>query len=472
VPVCAFDSCSCVKISDAMMHDAALGPEGAGEEEQQHDQPDPHLVEKAIVFAVKTMNLEALSTLLDANPSLELDDLPYRVLEHGRAHLNHRDPVILSRSGGLLHMAVSMVHITESRTDLETVDTEAIVARLMMHGVSHASRCGWGWTPLHWACRLGAQRAIAPLLRAGANANAMGPRGETPLHVLCSPSVDMGAWCVRLGEDAVRRLLDPLLEAGADPTVPRHDGLRPYDLLSRFARFGPAAVRLERQGIVSATNPPVEVAGAVVLPLRARDPVASDPWDATQCSAQADDARVQRERRWDPADVQVLASHARELDARRRAYISTVLLLLSWRRRTALAGTSAAALAFAELPEEIFGSIVLRACPDEGLAALWRVSFEDIERHARVANAYTRRSAALDSWLSLQRWRDESADEERIDQLGVQYDEAKRVARELRRGGGHRVREVGTCERSRQRAITAVEAFAAGARRVLYADGV
>ena len=53
----------------------------------------------------------------------------------------------------------------------------------------------------------------------------------------------------------------------------------------------------------------------------------------------------------------------------------------------------------------------LQACPDAGLAGLWRISFDEIARHARIVNSYARKGSQLRWWLRHQRGRDEDADE-------------------------------------------------------------
>ena len=133
--------------------------------------------------------------------------------------------------------------------------------------------------------------------------------------------------------------------------------------------------------------------------------------------------------------------------------------------------------AWAELPDEVVHAILLAACPDAGLSALWRISFDEIASHARVANAHTRKRAALDHWRRYQRFRDEEADERRLDALSDEYDAALRVLRQLRRGGGNTLVELSskaapkcTCEGSRKRAVGAVQDFVEAARRVLYGE--
>jgi hypothetical protein len=302
--------------------------------------------------------------------------------------------------------------------------------------------------------------------------NAVDPAGETPLHALCSPSAEVRTWTIRLGHNATQRLLGPLLTAGGDPTMPRRDGLRPYDLLCTYARFGQAAVRLERRGVLTATNPPIEVAGVVVLP-RER---ASHSSESAAPSALVHGSHVQRAARaaeeacrWEASDVLVLEERARKLDDTRVSYVSSVLLLLLWRQRAGNGQAAAAAQAWAELPEEVVHSILLYACPDAGLTALWRGSFDEIAGHARVANAYLRRSAALSLWRRSQRGHDEAADDARLEALSDEYDDALKQARMLRRRGG---KGAATCEHSRRRAVDAVDAFAEAVRRVLYAEDV
>ena len=215
-------------------------------------------------------------------------------------------------------------------------------------------------------------------------------------------------------------------------------------------------------------------------------------------SEAADRAKVAADCRWAVADVRRLQEYATQLDERRQSYMEVVLLLLLWRQRVggggggasvvggggeggaagaptaALATTSAAAapptpaaLAFAELPEESMHTILLHACPDAGLAGLWRISFDEIARHARIMNTYARKGQQLRWWLRHQRGRDEEADEAKLEKLShEEYEEAQKEAKALRRAGGGG--PAATCERSRRRAIEAVEAFAEDVGRVLY----
>ena len=74
---------------------------------------------------------------------------------------------------------------------------EAILARLLGAGASPIAKDYDGYTPLHWACELGSDYAVRPL------------------HRLCCTKL-RGS---RLGLNAIGRLLEPLLAAGADPTV-------------------------------------------------------------------------------------------------------------------------------------------------------------------------------------------------------------------------------------------------------------
>ena len=49
----------------------------------------------------------------------------------------------------------------------------------------HVCTCTYtaiGWTPLHEACNYGHKRVVLLLLKHGANVNAKGMDGDTPLH--------------------------------------------------------------------------------------------------------------------------------------------------------------------------------------------------------------------------------------------------------------------------------------------------
>ena len=56
-----------------------------------------------------------------------------------------------------------------------------IVSRLIIEGANPNIHCDHGWTPLHLACRMGCDKIVGLLIRAGAKINAVDISGKTPL---------------------------------------------------------------------------------------------------------------------------------------------------------------------------------------------------------------------------------------------------------------------------------------------------
>lgn len=438
----------------------------------------PAPISHQLVQAVKRLDLAALKHILDHHDTngldgLDLNNLPGAALVYGQPPVFHS---IGSIGGQLLHFVASM-SMSNHASSTPALRQE-VLGRLIDAGVDVESADQQGCTPLHWASALGDEGSLLRLLVAGASPNAIAAGGRTPLHKLCSAGTQRHG--PKLGPDAVARLVQPLLDAGADPTVPSDEGLRPYDLTARWAGFGPAAVQAGRDGLIGPGNPPMSVAGAVVLsPLPASQP-ATEEGAASQCtrcgkgpsSAAADFCTcVGPASRWEPADLCTLEELARAVDGARRRYVQSAFSLLLWH-------SFPAGGAFGQLPEEVLHAILLRACPDAGLARLWHDTFAAVAEHAAVANVFARRGAALAAWrleaAAAQRDGGMAAEatEARLEQLSEQYDHALNVQKQVRRRsdvvqpGSGKAQRAG--ERSRARAACAVDAFAKAAHRVLF----
>ena len=189
--------------------------------------------------------------------------------------------------------------------------------------------------------------------------------------------------------DAIGSLLEPMLEAGADPSIPRKlDGLRPYDLLSRVARYGPWAVLAVRKGALtlSALSAGQLVDGRLFVP-------GSPPIAVSHTLSQLDlsPADQPEQGRWRRHAAE-LEERARRLDQQRRMFTAVALQLLLWRQRAAAASGGHPVGA---LPEELLFDILLSACTDHGQHAELQRRFEAVAAHLTMASKYERRSAAL-----------------------------------------------------------------------------
>ena len=394
-------------------------------------------IEQELVAAVKGVDISAVDAILNEH-EIELNQLSGSALTAGTSAPGN---LIMSNSGGIVHIIVSM---SERESSKAPDGMQPILARILSSGAHVMSKDWEGYTPLHWACSLGTGWAISLLVEFGASANASDPAGRVPLHKLMHPTAQP-----MLGQDAVERLLQPLLAAGADPTVMCKEGLRPYDLLSPYARFGARAVEAGRAGRIGPDNLPHTVAGATVY--SSAGPHHHQPRDAVGPSTSFC--------RWQMADVKLIENMAIALDEQRHAFVQSVHLLLLWRQSAAAPHSRPLAQAAAAIPEEVFHSIMLCACPDSGLAAHWRKGFDVVAEYARIASQFRRRHATLSAWLA--RRDDEDTTDSFLEQLGEDYDEASAAMALLRAQRGA----------VRDRALRAVEAYASAAHGVLYGEG-
>ena len=248
-----------------------------------------------------------------------------------------------------------------------------------------------------------------------------------------------------------------MLEAGADPSIPRKlDGLRPYDLLSRVARYGPWAVLAVRKGALtlSALSAGQLVDGRLFVP-------GSPPIAVSHTLSQLDlsPADQPEQGRWRRHAAE-LEERARRLDQQRRMFTAVALQLLLWRQRAAAASGGHPVGA---LPEELLFDILLSACTDHGQHAELQRRFEGVAAHLAMASKYERRSAALAARLPTgDRLSSSPADEEAwLQQLGEEYDAASAKLKQLRALKSKDAHAHG-------KAVRAVDAFVRAAEGVLY----
>lgn len=84
-----------------------------------------------------------------------------------------------------------------------------------------------GVTPLHHAVRFRSPTAVATLLEHGANVNQVCKRsGSTPLHRAVTST---GAPGTAGRKSEARRIIELLLEYGADPSITNRNGRKPAD---------------------------------------------------------------------------------------------------------------------------------------------------------------------------------------------------------------------------------------------------
>ena len=362
-----------------------------------------------LIAAIKAMDIDAVEEILDGTADPEAP-LP----EPGRYH-------VMSFGGSPLHACVSLAEpgLWETPT-VGNGNYKLILYRLLESGADMNAVDNDGLTPLHWACKLGNKWAISLLLNLGASVHATDHSGNTPLHQLVhatqlTPQPKLG------GAVTGKEMLQWLLNRGADPTVPRHDGLRPYDLLSPMAPYGPLAVHAYRNGGSAGNKKLAKDTG-----------------------------------RWDADDFNYINDLAIALDQKRHQTVAGVRMILLWRHRSSEHPISA-------LPEELLHSqIFLRACGDSGLKALWERSFAEIAQHASLEVRFRRKAADLAEWLQRPS-EDESLREETLTRMNDDYDEATAEVARLRKGG-----QSATCQFTRSKALQALKTFANAAHKVLY----
>ena len=152
-------------------------------------------IEQELVAAVKAMDISAVNAILDEH-TIDLNQLSGAALTAGGPAPGN---VIMSNSGGIVHIMVSM---SESESSKAPDGMQPILARILSSGTHVMSKDWEGYTPLHWACSLGTGWAISLLVEFGASTNASDPAGRVPLHKLMHPTERP-----LLGQDAVQRLL-------------------------------------------------------------------------------------------------------------------------------------------------------------------------------------------------------------------------------------------------------------------------
>lgn len=172
--------------------------------------------EAHLVDAVTRGSLEEVNEILEREKGLNVNNCGEAI---AAAHNQHRwNP---SSSGSLLHICSSTYEADGGAPRVMM----PLLERLLQAGAAVDCRDVEGRTALHWACHGGTEWAITQLVDAGSGVNLTGDDGNTPLHVLCMSTPASRSF-------TGVRLLQPLLRAGADPTIQRPDGLRPYDMCS------------------------------------------------------------------------------------------------------------------------------------------------------------------------------------------------------------------------------------------------
>ena len=246
-----------------------------------------------------------------------------------------------------------------------------------------------------------------------------------------------------------------MLEAGADPSIARKlDGLRPYDLLSSVARYGPCAVLAVRKGALtlSALSAGQLVAGRLFLP-------GSPPIAVSHTLSQLDlsPGEQPEQGRWRRHAAE-LEERARRLDQQRRMFTAVALQLLLWRQRAAAASGGHPVGA---LPEELLFDILLSACTDHGQHAELQRRFEAVAAHLTMASKYERRSAALAARLPTRLSLSPADEEAWLQRLGEEYDAASAKLKQLRALKSKDAHAHG-------KAVRAIDAFVRAAEGVLY----
>ena len=117
---------------------------------------------------------------------------------------------------------------------------------LLEAGSQIEARGNAGWTPLHLACVSCSPNAVAALVAGGADVNSVARNGDTPLHLALV--IVLGKQYPELRRSslrAARRMLQTLLDAGADPLARDGKGRSTADV-ARENGAPSLAVLLER----------------------------------------------------------------------------------------------------------------------------------------------------------------------------------------------------------------------------------
>ena len=106
------------------------------------------------------------------------------------------------------------------------------VTYLIAAGSDVEARGTDAWTPLHAACVSGSSRAVAALVRGGADVNAIARSDDTPIHLALMAIVNKAKTpdAHRQSARRAQRIIEILLEAGANPLAPDSEGRVPADI--------------------------------------------------------------------------------------------------------------------------------------------------------------------------------------------------------------------------------------------------
>jgi len=138
---------------------------------------------------------------------------------------------LLDAGANAAHVTHSGVHVLAAAV---AARREAVVRTLLNHQVSPDARIAGGGTALTLACALGESRIVDALLEAGADANAVDGHGGTPLHAVAQYAFSRG------DADAARAVFERLLRAGAQ-IARRNRGGQDTLLILLGAREAPGA---------------------------------------------------------------------------------------------------------------------------------------------------------------------------------------------------------------------------------------
>ncbi len=151
-----------------------------------------------------------------------------------------------------LHQVSQSSHFSED-------DNSRVVQLLLQRGVDINVRDKNQATPLHFASYYGHPEVVEVLLDHGAWANAEDIRGQTPLHQVVLSNHDyhsfwMGPWHLKDHTGRVVRLVQQLLERGADVNAQNKDHETPLHLASRLRLHEMARFLLKHGADVNVKN--------------------------------------------------------------------------------------------------------------------------------------------------------------------------------------------------------------------------